>query len=205
MEALIHDNNGHKFIRTVIHIFNKRAWAIPIKNNSWKEMRSSFKQLFKDAHTRKPARVQTDAGNEFLNRTVQGLLMREGVDQFVSNSDQKVAVVERFNRTLNSRIWTYFTANQTCHYLAILPKIIDSYKTYHRKIGRAPNQVRKKDENEIWVRLDGDVDKQDRSKMSDATKGQKVRISNVKAALDQGYIPNCSEEHFLVQSDKSTQ
>ena len=34
--------------------------------------------------------------------------------------------------------------------------------------------------------------------------GQMVRISKVKGAFDKGYIPNWSEEHFLVQSDKST-
>ena len=61
----------------------------------------------------------------------------------MSNSDQKAAVVERFNGTLKSRIWTYFTAHQSRHYLDILPKIVDYYNnTYHRTIGRAPNQVR---------------------------------------------------------------
>ena len=39
--------------------------------------------------------------------------------------------------------------------------------------------------------------------MSEAKKGQMVRISKVKGAFDKGYIPNWSEEHFLVQSDKS--
>ena len=69
---------------------------------------------------------------------------------------------------------------------------------------RAPNQVRKKDENEIWVRLYGDGDKEHRPKMSEAKKGQMVRISKVKGAFDKGYIPNWSEDHFLVQSDKTT-
>ena len=40
--------------------------------------------------------------------------------------------------------------------------------------------------------------------MSEAKKGQMVRISKVKGAFDKGYIPNWSEEHFLVQSDMST-
>ena len=64
--------------------------------------------------------------------------------------------------------------------------------------------MRKKDENEIWVRLYGDGDKEHRPQMSDAKKGQLVRISKVKGAFDKGYIPNWSEEHFLVQSAKST-
>ena len=89
---------------TVIDIFSKRAWEIPIKNNSGKEMLTAFQQLFKDAHPRKPARLQTDAGKEFLNKDVQGFLKREGVQHFGSNSDQKAPVVERFNWTLESRI-----------------------------------------------------------------------------------------------------
>ena len=205
MQALSRDNKGHKSIMTVIDIFSKRAWAIAIKNKSAKEMLTAFQRIFKEAHPRKPARFQTDAGKEFLNKDVQGFLKLEGVHHFVSNSDQKAAVVERFNRTLKSRIWTYFSAHQTRHYLDILPKIVDSYNnTYHRTIGRAPNQVRKKDENEIWVRLYGDGDKEHRPKMSEAKKGQMVRISKVKGAFDKGYIPKWSEEHFLVQSDMST-
>ena len=205
MQALSRENKGHKYIMTVIDIFSKRAWAIAIKTKSGKEMLSAFQQLFKDADPRKPARLQTDAGKEFLHKEVQGFLKREGVHHFVSNSDQKAAVVERFNRTLKSRIWTYFTAHQTRHYLDILPKVLEAYNnTYHRSIGRSPNQVRKKDENEIWVRLYGDGDKVARPKISEDKKGQMVRVSKVKGTFEKGYIPNWSEEHFLVESDKST-
>ena len=40
--------------------------------------------------------------------------------------------------------------------------------------------------------------------MSELKKGQMERISKVKGAFDKGYITNWSEEHFLVQIDKST-
>ena len=62
MLSLSRDNKGPKFIMTVIDIFSKRAWAIPIKNKSEKEMLTAFQQLFKDAHPRKPARLQTEEG-----------------------------------------------------------------------------------------------------------------------------------------------
>ena len=71
MQALSRDNKGHKFIMTVIDIFSKRAWAIPIKNKSGKELLAAFQHLFKEAHPRKPTRLQTDAGKEFLNKDVQ--------------------------------------------------------------------------------------------------------------------------------------
>ena len=56
---------------TEIEIFSKRAWAIPIKNKSGKEILISFQQLFNETHPRKPPRLQTDAGKEFLNKEVQ--------------------------------------------------------------------------------------------------------------------------------------
>ena len=38
MQALSRDNKGHKFIMTVIDIFNKGAWAITIKNKDRKSV-----------------------------------------------------------------------------------------------------------------------------------------------------------------------
>ena len=151
----------------MINIFSKRAWAIPMKNKSGKEMLTAFQHLFKDAHPRKPARLQTDAGKEFLNKAVPGFLKREGLHHFVSNRDQNTAVGERFNGTLMTRIWSYFTAHRTRHYLDILPKIVDSNNNiYQRPICRPPNQVQRKHENEIWVNLYTDAEKQHRPKMS---------------------------------------
>ena len=201
MQGLRKDNQQFNYIMTVIDVFSKKAWAIPVKSKSSKDMLDAFKQLFSQAHPRKPERLQTDAGKEFLNKDVQALLKREGIHHFYSNSDQKAAVVERFNRTLKTRIWTYFTAHQTQRYLDILPQLIDSYNdTYHRSIGRKPNQVRKEDENEIWVRLYGDGSK-GVSRLH--RKGELVRVSKVKGVFEKGYMPNWSEENFVVDSDRS--
>jgi len=201
MQALSRNNGGMRYILTVIDVFSKKAWGIPVKSKSAKDMVEGFKQLFKEAAPRKPKKLQTDKGKEFLNKSIQDLLKKEGIQHFVTNSDKKAAVVERFNRTIKSRIWTYFTAHQTRRYIDILPKLLASYnKTYHRSIGRAPNDVRKKDENEIWVRLYGDGG--DKGAKSEVRKGQMVRISDVKGIFEKGYLPNWSEEHFLVESDR---
>jgi len=200
MQGLKGQNDNYNYIMTVIDVFSKKAWAIPVKSKSSKDMLTAFKELFQESRPRKPDRLQTDAGKEFLNKEVQNFLKAEGVKHFYSNSDKKAAVVERFNRTLKTRIWTYFTAHQTHRYLDILPKLVESYNnSYHRSIGRAPNQVRKKDENEIWVRLFGDGSKGVRR---ETKKGQMVRVSKVKGVFEKGYMPNWSEEHFMVDSDR---
>ena len=49
----------------------------------------------------------------------------------------------------------------------------------------------------------GDRDKELRANPSIKKSGNMVRISNVKGTFDKGYLPNWSEEHFLIESDKS--
>ena len=135
-------------------------------------MLTAIQKLFKDVHPRLPNRGQTETGKEFLKEDMLAFLKPEWVQHLVSNRDKKAPLVERFNRTVKLRHWTYFTAQQTRHYGDILQNILDSSNnTYHREIGRAPNQVTKKDEKEILERLYGDGDKEARSKISEERKG----------------------------------
>ena len=56
------------------------------------------------------------------------------------NEDTKASIIERFNRSLKTRMWRYFTKNQTLRYLDVLQDFVRSYNdTYHRSIGMAPS------------------------------------------------------------------
>ena len=66
-----------------------------------------------------PKKLQTDKGTEFLNRNFQSLLKEKSIDFFITNSYLKASVVERFNRTLKTRMWKYFTAKNTRVYIDI--------------------------------------------------------------------------------------
>ena len=61
--------------------------------------------------------------------------------------------------------------------------------------------MHKKDSNEIWVRIYGDCDKQDRPNISDDKKGQIVRTGKVKWAFDNVSIPNWRKVHILIKRD----
>lgn len=192
-------NNGHRYILTVIDVFSKYAWALPTKDKSAKTMVKAFQDLFDMAAPRKPKRLQTDKGKEFINKDVQKLLKDQGVQYFYTWSDKKAAVVERFNRTLKEKMERYFDAHQTRRWVDVLPDLVDGYNhAYHRSIGMAPADVRKADENRIWVRLYGDGDKTATADGPLIPDEKKVRISRVKGAFEKGYKPNWSEEHFFV-------
>ena len=123
-----------------------------------------------------------------------------GIHHFASESDQKAAVVERFNRTLKTRIWTYLSAKRTKKWVVALPAILKSYNgSYHRSIGMASNKVTDENEDQIWTRLYGDGDTY-LKRLRKVEDGAKVRISRVKGVFDKGYMPNWSREQFTVSS-----
>jgi transposase InsO family protein len=199
MQTLAKENGGMRYLLTVIDVFSKYAWVIPIKDKGAKTMVAAFEDLFRLAKGRVPKRLQTDKGTEFLCAPVQRLLRAKGVHHFASQSDKKAAVVERFNRTLKTRLWTYFTAKRTKRYVDVLQSFVDSYNAgVHRMIRMAPKDVRKKHETAIWRRLYGDgssvlIKKPDRVKA-----GELVRISRWKGNFEKGYLPNWSKETFHV-------
>src|SRR5438552_7102828 len=100
-------NDEYRYLLTVIHLFSRFAWARPIKDKTGKQVKHAFHDIF--ATGRKCERLQTDDGLEFSNRHVQRLLTRENIKIFTVNSHFKAAVCERFNRTLKSKMWRYFT------------------------------------------------------------------------------------------------
>ena len=125
-------------------------------------------------------RLSPTSGMDFLNKTEWVHPEKWTGPTFITNSDQKSALIERFYPTLKCRSSTYFTAHQTCHYLDILSKILESYPNrYHRPFGRAPTHVPKKDENDMFVQLYADADKEQRPQMSEGKRGQLNILSKV--------------------------
>ena len=116
-------------------------------------------------------------------------------------------VVERFNRTMKTHMWRYFTANSTNVYLDVLPKPVDEYnnETKHRSIGMTPAQASMAD-NERLVPTTAD-----RSPTTTTTRepprfrlGDEVRLAVSKRHFEKGYTPNWTEEAFVVNEILST-
>ncbi len=191
-------NDGYRYLLTVINCFSKFAWAIPLKKKDSSSLVEAFKTLLVQSHPRKPKRLQTDKGKEFLNTKFQQILEQNNIHHFVTQNETKAAMVERFNRTLKTKMFTYFTAKNTYRYLEVLPKLLTSYNnSIHRTIGMCPKVVSLRDENKIWHRIYG---KDAASKMSKIrfNVGDNVRIVKFKTTFEKGYLPNWTTEIFRV-------
>ena len=189
-------NRGYNFILTVIDIFSRYAWARPLRTKSGKEVAAAFRDIFREG--RIPKRVQTDQGKEFENREIANLFGEHNIELFSVKSAYKAAIVERFNRTLKTKLWRYFTMTLKEKWTHVLQDVVESYnKSVHRSIGKKPIDVTHENADEL--RNDEREEKNVKEK-NDIKVGDSVRISKVKSIFAKGYLPNWTEELFTVVS-----
>ena len=196
LQSLSKFNNDYKYLLTCIDVFSKFSRVVPLKTKTGKNLATAFQGILKSG--RKPARLQTDEGKEFLNKHFQSLLGEKNIAFFTTHNKTKGSIVERFNRTLKAKMWRYFTWKNTLNYLSILPKLLKNYNSsLHRSIKTKPILVTKKNEEQVWHTLYDD------SMLSSGVKfkfnvGDQVRISKMKRTFEKGYLPGWTEEIFTV-------
>ena len=124
------------------------------------------------------------------------MLKAEGIHFYTTNSEVKASIVERFNRTLKSRMWRYFTWKNTLKYIDVLPQLVKSYNhSYHRSIGMKPAEVNGRNESIVWKRLYSPPKRPAKFRFK---VGDRVRISKQRLTFEKSYLPSWSEELFTV-------
>ena len=160
---------------------------VPLKNKTGKSLVEAFDHIFKQDE-RIPERLQTDKGTEFTNRQFQKFLESKHVDHFVTYSETKAQIVERFNGTIKGRMWQYFTQVNHYRYLDVLDDLVKSYNSSkHRSIGTAPNLVTQANAQNVWRYFYGDNFVKRVKRMHFKFKvGDQVRISKERGIFDTG-------------------
>ena len=125
MHGLARKTNGMRYLLTVINVFSNFAWVAPVKSKDGAAVTTAFCKVLKGAAPRRPRPLQTDKGKVFFNTTFSNLMRRHGIQHFASESDQKTAVAERFNRTIKTRLWTHMSDRVTVRYLYVLAKLVN--------------------------------------------------------------------------------
>ena len=198
MSALSKYNGGYRYLLTCIDILSKFAWAVPIKNKTGQSLIGAFEHILRSG--RSPRLLQTDKGSEFTNRSFQTYLKTKGIHFFTTHNETKASVVERFNRTLKTKMWKFFTANNTNEYIKALPKLVSAYNhSFHRSIQTTPASVDIYNSDDIRKILY-------RTKVSPKrvayrfNVGDTVRISMSARPFRKGYLPNWTTELFTVSA-----
>jgi hypothetical protein len=195
MNSLSQQNNGYKYVLTAIDVLRKYAWVEAIKAKTGNNLVKVFEKIIKKG--RKPKMFHTDKRTEFINRQFQTFLKKHDIRFFTTYNETKESIIERFNRTLKTKMWKYFAANNTLKYVEILQKLVKSYNhSRHRSIGTRPVDVNKNNENIVWQTLCGEESK--KSIQFKFYIGDQIRISKAKRTFKKGYLPNWTGEVFTV-------
>jgi len=204
MQKLSVHNQGFKYLVTVIDIFSKYAFVFPVKSKSADELVSVFEKIFK---TRQPNVLQTDQGLEFDNSKLKALLKKRRIQYFTTrNTETKCVIVERFNRTLRSRMFKYFTANGTRKYTKVLPDLVKAYNnSIHRSTGMRPSDIRDEHRKIIFKKLYGFASEREMllaqaHKKSNLKVGEQVRIQYQNEPFQKGYYPQWTDEVFSINN-----
>ena len=203
MQPFSRDNKGIKYLLTVIDVFSKYGWIIPLKTKTGSEVADAFRTLF--ANNKPPAKLWTDKGTEFYNVNVKKVLNENNVSLYSTENEEKSSVVERWNRTMKTNMWKYFTANNTHTYIDVLQRLVDKYNTtYHHSIKCTPSEARKPEKYaHVFEALFGKVNRE-KKKVPKFHVGDRVRISKKKKQFEKGFTPNWTEEVFVIDQVKDT-
>ena len=146
---------------------------------------------------RKPNKLWVDKGSEFYNNSLKNLLKDNDIEMYLTNNEGKLVIAERFIRTLKNKIHKHMTSVSKNVCIDKLDNIVDEYNnTYHASIKMKP--VDAKDNTYIGFEKEFN-DKDPKFKIGDY-----VRISKYKNIFAKGYMPNWSEEVFIISKIKNT-
>ena len=101
--SLTQFNDGDTFILSIIDVFSKIGFARSLTDKKFPTLLKAFLNVLGKSG-RKPTKVQTDAGVEFTNRAFKSTLKKQNIHLYVTFSENKASVVERFNKMLKSRM-----------------------------------------------------------------------------------------------------
>ena len=136
-------NNNYKFMLTVIDIFIKYAWAIPLKNKSGSSITNGFRTILSEgpqggSESQKPEKLWVDRGSEVYNKTFKSLLREYETKLYSTYSDLKAVFIERFNRTFLQKINKPMFINGDGNWVNILN---DAVITYNNNIHSTTNMT----------------------------------------------------------------
>ena len=96
-----------------------------MKNKTARSLLEAFDSILSKG--RKPEKLRTDKGIEFLNESFQQYPKKKNIQFYTANNEPKAIVVERVHRTLKYKLYHYLMAVNSLRYVDVLQDLVDSY------------------------------------------------------------------------------
>ena len=128
---------------------------------------------------------------------MKSCLEKNDIEMYSTHNEGQSVVAERYMKTLKNKICRYITSISKNAYIDKLDDIANKYNsTYHSTIKLKPVDVKSR----TYIDSSKEINNKDpKFKIGDI-----VRISKYKNIFAKGYVPNWSEEVFVIKKVKNT-
>jgi len=197
-------NDGYKYLLVCIDVLSRMLFVAPAKSKRSEDMIEAFEKIFEKAKLL-PNKIYSDSGLEFQANKMLKYFKDKDILKYVMYSPNiHAGVVERANRTIKSRLYKYFSQNNTLRWIDVIDKIVKNINNnVHRTTGMKPNMVTFENARELWENLYKDSRDSDVHNIKFKIGGI-VRITKEKGIFDKGYYPNFTDELFKISSVNPT-
>ncbi|KAL3107685.1 hypothetical protein niasHT_011698 [Heterodera trifolii] len=154
-QALSRKNSGYRYLLLAVDVLSRRMFGSPVKSKRPVDMKRAFEELFEQM-PRVPDTLYTDRGLEFVAKPLKEFYAEKGIQKFETSSKKKAAVAERAIRTLKTRLYKYFSANNTSVWVDVVPKFLNAINnSVCRVTGLRPNDISDTNARDVWKRVYG--------------------------------------------------
>ena len=92
-------NEEFKFFLSVIDIYTKYAWVVPLKDKKLIIISNAFQKVLKKSNCN-PNKIWVTKAANLVNRSIKSLLEKNNIEMYSTHNEGKSVFVEMFIRTL---------------------------------------------------------------------------------------------------------
>ena len=148
MEMPVDSQTGAKYCMNVIDTASRKAAAIGLVDKEPKTVVAAWKEIIISGALRMPARIQSDEGREFKG-SFDDYMTEHHIHHISTLAKNHQAIVERFNSSLQKRLFRYMIREETegeadvyTDWISVLDQCVDAYNnTKHSTTKMKPQQL----------------------------------------------------------------
>ena len=193
--AIRHSNRNYGWLLFIIDAFSRYGYVIPLKYKNASETKEALETwLLSLNHL--PKFIYSDEGNEFTNSAVNNLFRSRGISHYILRGVHKASIAERFQRTIKTKLETYFYKHKTKNWISAIDKIVNNYNhRYHRSIKMAPADITYENFEQVYKTL---YPAKTTRKLCRLAVGDLVRVAIKKKEFSKGYHQTFSDEVYKI-------
>lgn len=197
-------NKNFGYLLTVVDVYSKFGWGVPMKTKSSKSCVDALSTVIKQ-RGRSPQFIQCDNDGAFIAPEMVKLLTFHNTVQSLSDpwTHNRQGVIERFNKTLVSSIYSYFQRYRTLSWIGVISQIVHAYNNMpHRGLGGRGKKFNKQKLTPSMIKEASDAPDAhaalEKTVVHKYLPGDSVRIHIDRPTFGKSYVPSWTEEIYRI-------